>query len=48
MFYLCNRVKIDFGKWFFCVVFGKDLLDVVFNFCLKDEKVIEGFIYELS
>lgn len=48
MFYLCNRDKIDFGKWFFCVVFGKDLLDVVFNFCLRNKKVIEVFIKEID
>lgn len=46
--YLCNRDKTDLGKRLFCAVFGKDLLDVVLNPCLKDEKVIEGFIHELS
>lgn len=45
---LKNRNKADLGKRLFCEMFGKDLLDVVLNPCLKDEKVIDALINELS
>lgn len=38
----------DFGKRFFIDFFGERLLDVIINFCLRDDEVIKVFIEELE
>lgn len=37
-----------FGKRLFIEIFGEYLLDVVLNFCLKNEKVRNVFVKELN
>lgn len=46
--YIGNRYLEEFGKRLFIDIFGECLLDVVFNLCLKNEKVIKIFIDEIK
>lgn len=46
--YFSNKYIFSFGNRFFLDIFGECLLDVVFNFCLRNKKVIEVFIKEID
>lgn len=44
LIYIEDKNIVDFVKRFFIEIFWECLLDVVFNFFFKSEKVIEIFI----
>lgn len=45
---LSDKYIVNFGKRLFMEIFGEYLLDVVFNFCMRNEKVRNIIIEELN